>query len=513
MSRILDSRGRPMRRASGGRRRRRGRDSGGYGAFLSSYLGINRTNDSYLYAALDKIRARSRREVQSASIGSAWLYNITRHVIGGGLKVRSQYPKGAKAKTNPVASAIEKRWGEWARECTVTGESWWDVERHMLSSLVVDGEAYIALVMTPERELRVKVLDAGLVDTRHNERRGGGVVVKLGVEYNEDGRVTGYWLRGKADTLPNEDGYNTGMRYRVDAADVLRAAWRPLANMSRGVPVLAPVLTDIEQLRHYKTSEIVAARLGTRLAGYISNQPDDGMDAAEGSVEDDGESEDDDGDGDDGYEDEVSAAGYVDEGPEDWYLDNFGNGVVDNVGYGVNLKRLYDGETVTPFNSQHPTTAFGPFIDSMTRSTAAGLGVADHQISGNLSGVNFSSGRLGELGSRQTYKMIRTLLVNCLYRPFFERWAEHEGLRGNIPGRPNDIGKVDFVAEVPQHIQPKEVANANKTALENKTKSRTEIILEDGRDPGAVFEQLKMEEEMLGLTKPKDAGMVPDDEG
>ena len=482
----------PMR--GGGRRRSLGALVGGVGKGVFD-TPIDAPVDSAIEVSLDLTRARSRQEVGRGSLASAWLLNVHRHVIGGGLKLRSLYPQGRNADSNPRAEAVEARWKEWGRDCTPDGKSWWEVERDLLSSLVVDGEAYLGIGVGVDG-FRVRVIDAGLLATGYNTVLGDGRKVKLGVEYTA-GRISGYYLRGEEGGSPTLKGGYAAMSQpvRLDARDVLRCVWTVYANQTRGMPVLTPVLNDMEQLRHYKTSELIAARIASHRAGFIKRDATQGFAAAK---RDDDDEDDDAGDADRGER----------EG-EEWYRANFPGGTSSSFN-GLDVEVLDPGQEFQAWDIKHPAPAFKDFTSSLTRGVAAGVGVTEHSISGDLSGINFSAGRLGEIGTRQTWKLLRRKLSDGVLLPMFRRWAEYEVLMGRLQGRVEDLAKAEFVGESSPHVQVREEATANQLNLQNRLKSRREIIMADGRDPDTVFAEIEAEEARFGAAGP--AKEVPVDE-
>ena len=161
---------------------------------------------------------------------------------------------------------------------------------------------------------------------------------------------------------------------------------------------------------------------------------------------------------------------------------------------------LDPGQDIEFANWQHPNTGYDPFTKNQLRGAAAGLGVAYHSLASDLSGVNFSAGRIGEMSMQRTWLIIRKMIVDRIHIPLFERWIAEAVLMGDsgVPFMPLDqMQAVRFVGPGFPPIQPREAAAANESAIKNRLKSRSEIIREQGGDPVDVFEELAGEEELL----------------
>ena len=450
----------------------------------------NRPVDHDVYDAIRKLRPTARQEVQNGSAAASYVHAAQRNIIGhAGLKPRSN---------DSERERIEELWADWSASCGVDGESFWELERGIVLSLITDGEAFFRYSRDADGRLRILVMDPGRLDEEYNKKVPGGEVV-MGVE-KRDGVTVAYHFRiGSTPKFPAGSDYTrTGKRQRIPADEVLAVMWRQFPLQTRGIPILAPVLVAIEQLRHYETSEMVASRMATRRAGYITTPEGE---AVFGDAPDDVE--------DSGDRLEEGERDPVEDSRELWWRQQYAGG--GGVNYGADLTELDPGQGYIPDQFDHPKAGYEPFSKSQQRSIAAGLGLSYHALSGDLSGINFSAGRIGELASRQTWASLRRLITMRFHQPLFRKFVEEMSLRGELRGLPSDLAKVTWAGEQPPSIQPREQARAEEVALLNKTKSLSEVIMDSGREPAAVFAQIAEDIaalEALGLTYPGMSGNV-----
>ena len=117
-----------------------------------------------------------------------------------------------------------------------------------------------------------------------------------------------------------------------------------------------------------------------------------------------------------------------------------------------------------------------------------------------MSTANFSSARLGEMRTRETWRYFQSLIVEHLLERVYDRWLL-VSLR-SLQGMPGGVRLAEAMnhAFVPQgfgHIQPREQAQANQINLANRTTTPSHIIREQGLEPQDTFEEYAADMEKL----------------
>jgi capsid protein len=146
------------------------------------------------------------------------------------------------------------------------------------------------------------------------------------------------------------------------------------------------------------------------------------------------------------------------------------------------------GKTIT-FNSPNPTAFFGEYKVSQLRGIAAGWRVPYEALSGDLSEVSFSSGRMGLIDFRRFITSIQNnLLLPTFLEPVWAWFCEAAFLKGLID-TPNVPVKWSFPEF--EYISPSDEMSANKDAVRNGFKSWQQVVAGMGLDPDETWEEIK----------------------
>ncbi|MBX9456137.1 MAG: phage portal protein [Rhizobium sp.] len=135
--------------------------------------------------------------------------------------------------------------------------------------------------------------------------------------------------------------------------------------------------------------------------------------------------------------------------------------------------------------------------------------------------ASYSASRAALEMAWQAFRRERAWIVRNLCQPFYEMVIEEAILSGRIeaPGFFNDPAirrawlNAAWYGPVKMSLDPKKDADADERDIANRTKTRSQIIMErTGGDVESVFEGLGYEEQLAdenGLSKPAPAPAVP----
>jgi lambda family phage portal protein len=283
--------------------------------------------------------------------------------------------------------------------------------------------------------------------------------IRMGVEYDGGGRVIRYWFRER-----NHNGdYQSGKTYSIRAENIIHCFVPQYPDQSRGLPWTHSALEATKHLEKYQESAIVNARASASVFNVLRSDPDDvdGDDMSSAGIE----------------FGEIEAGSTVDIGTKQL----------------VNVDPTY------------PHQMFDSFVKANLRSIASGLGVSYHALSNDLEGVNYSSIRAGVLEDREMFKAYQNWFIRCFIRPVFSQFIEAAYMSNQIvmPGGRAVTGKVDDYKPASYQgrrwswVDPQKDGNANKLAIDERLKSRTQIIREQGDDPDAVWAEISKEQDLM----------------
>jgi lambda family phage portal protein len=228
------------------------------------------------------------------------------------------------------------------------------LQRQVMNAVFSDGEVLIRRRMRdlryePDLQLpfQVQVMEVDYLDetiTSHGQNE-----VIEGIEYGPTGRAVAYHLY---DVHPGDGLHLKGNRFtsrRVPAQQILHIRRIDRPGQMRGVPWLAPVMMTIGELSDYQEAQILKQKIASLLAFFV----------------------------------EAGEDGQIYDGAK-----------IEEVAPGA-IIGLSTGQKVTP--SEPPKVdGYSDFMREGVRVIATGLGLT-YESFGDLTGVNFSSGRMGRM--------------------------------------------------------------------------------------------------------------------
>jgi len=416
--------------------------------------------------ALEILRARARDLVRNDQWASKAVRVLSSRTIGTGIRpqARPRDRKNAREKANALEAMY--LWGEWAesRECDARGRrNLYGLQKVVHREVAEAGECLVRRRFRRPSDplavpIQLEVLEADHLDaTRDRELTNGGRVIQ-GVQYTPIGAVEGYWL------YPEHPGDSTTMRPSrfVRAADVLHVFREDRAGQVRGVPWGSCCILKLRDLDELDDAELLRRKIASCFVGFVK-------------------------DGELGIDGDQSAQPTV----------AGGENPVDLLGAGT-IEILPPGKEMT-FASPPKAEGYAEHVQIQLRAVSAGYGVTYEALTGDLSGVNFTSGRMGWLemwAEILQFQHLEFLPVICtpIWRWFTEaavdarKLREHVAARWTMPRRP--------------YLDPRREVLAQRDGIRSGLTSAPEEIRALGRDPRELLEEaaeFQAEAEELGL--------------
>jgi len=169
------------------------------------------------------------------------------------------------------------------------------------------------------------------------------------------------------------------------------------------------------------------------------------------------------------------------------------------------FEQLPQGVEFNSYDPAYPSGEFDGFVKSSLRGISSGLNVSYHTLANDLSDVNYSSARIGELSDREAWKMLQDWVIESFLQPIFDEWLENALLIGEIktvngnsfPFNLDKFNAPTFQGRRWQWVDPQKEANAQKILIDNNLKSRSAVIREQGQDPEEVWLEIQRENEKM----------------
>jgi lambda family phage portal protein len=441
--------GAPIHEAAGGGRRAMAWMPGNPGAVAA------------MLATSNELRMKSRDLVRRNAWANAGIEAFVANAVGTGIKPQSM------AQDDTFRVAVQALWRDWTEEADATGQTdFYGLQALAARAMCEGGECLIRLRPRRPEDGLVVPLQLQLLEAEHlpltlNTELPSGNVIRSGIEFDAMGRRVAYHLYrshpedGRLSPMSSQGGQDT---VRVPAKEIMHLYRVLRPGQIRGEPWLSRALVKLNELDQYDDAELVRKKTAAMFAGFITRQS-----------------------------------------PEDNLM---GEGLSDPNGIALaglepgTLQILEPGEDVKFSEPADVGGSYGEFLRTQFRAVASAIGVTYEQLTGDLSGVNYSSIRAGLLEFRRRMEAIQHgVLVHQMCRPVWNAWLDQAVLSGTIaaPGftqRRREYAACKWIAQGWQWVDPEKEFKAMLLAIRAGLMSRSEAISAFGMDAEDVDREI-----------------------
>ena len=177
------------------------------------------------------------------------------------------------------------------------------------------------------------------------------------------------------------------------------------------------------------------------------------------------------------------------------------------------MQFLDPGEDVKFSSPADVGGTYEAFIKQQLRAISVGLGITYEQLTGDLSGVNYSSIRAGLLEFRRRCTALQhNLMVYQFCRPIWNKFIELAVLSGviDVPNDPT-FSLVKWIPQGFSWVDPIKEQKAQMNAVRCGFKSRAEVVSELGYDVEEIDVEISEDNkraDSLGLQFDSDARFI-----
>ena len=399
-----------------------------------------------------KLRDRSRELARNNPYMKNWLRVMPNNIIGTGI-----IPQPVMLTRSGNAAKVKEIWKLWAQDVKCDYDQrmgFYGLQHLILKTVVQSGECLIIrrrATSDYDIPLRLQVLEGDYINqgifTYTNEWGGR---TWYGVAFNKKGERVGYYLWN------NHPGEFASTTTFVSAKDVIHVYQVDRPGQVRGVPDNHAAMIAIKDLNDYEYSERQRAKIASCLVGAIKQDPTEGNNDLASSFE------------------------TIEPGT---------------------FHRLQKGEDIV-FNRPPTSTGYPEYTKANLRSIAAGVGTTYEAMTGDLSNVNFSSGRMGWLEFQRTIQHWQDNVMIPACNTVWDWFIEAAQIAALIPIN----AKVRALWTPPRRemIDPVKETKAQTDAVRSGFLTWHEVIRAAGGNPEEVFDEMKREYEMF-----EKAGLKP----
>ncbi len=379
--------------------------------------------------------AALRSRASYLAMNNPWIANAVGNLagalVGPGIQPSAKHPEAE------IRKSLNRYFADWCIRADAEGRTdFAGLQVAIADSMVKAGEA-LALISETADGPRLRVLPPELLDESKSAELNNGRAIFSGVELDATGRRAAYWI---VPERPGQVWQTYSPSVRIEAESVLHV-FKPLApGQLRGVSWLAPVILPASDFDKLCDALLKGAQVAAMHAGFITDMNGTG---------------------------------------EPYY-----DGETPSLEPGA-LIRLPNGTDIK-FNSPAQSQQVAEFLKLNLRQLAAGLGLPDHMLSGDLSGANYSSLRAGLLPFRQRMEQVQyTVLVPQFLAPVWRAVILHGVLSGDLdaPGfeaSPESYLQADWLPPKPLQVDPLKDVTATKAELDAGLTSRRKAVAERG---------------------------------
>jgi lambda family phage portal protein len=362
---------------------------------------------------------------------------------------------------------IADKWYAWGRKehCTVTGKlNWCDVQKIVLETAAVDGEALIRKVRRKKSDnpfgFTLQLIEADYLDDDYDTTLENGNEVRMGIEIDQWGRKIAYHLRSWNPNDSFVQGRGQSRRYRVPAEEIIHLHINTRSAQTRGMSWFSTSGYRINMLGKYEEAEVTASRVAASKMAFITkssaNSEYNGEEDAEGNRSMDSEP-----------------------------------GAIEELPFGSDIKTL---------DWNHPNSSYQVFMKTALRGVAAGLGVSYNSLAEDMESVNFASGKLGLASEREVWKALQYWFIESFCEEIFSEWLLSAMTAGALDPLPmskfEKFNQPYFIGRRWGHVNPQQEVAAIVSRLENRLTSHQRVLAEDNIDIVELFEEIRADKEL-----------------
>ena len=394
-------------------------------------------------AALTELRSRSRLMARNNGWCKRAIEAVVKHTIGEGIRPA---PLGKSLEINKRVKEIWRNWAE-TTVCDWYGKSnLYGLQELAMRSIVEGGDMIVVLRRVKDGDVPIKLqlCEGDFIDHSKKGKNDKGVV-RLGVQFSNDGELLGYWLHSQHPGDGSIFGINVNSEFH-SKENVLHVFELLRIGQVRGVPFGVSSFMKLSDFGDYEDAQLVKQKIAACFSAFIvgSEMPSE-------------------------KEDE---------------LERLEPGIIE---------RLGTGETVE-FGNPPVVGDFDNYTLRILQSIAASYGITYEMLTMDYSRVNFTSGRMAKIDVSANFKSWQyNMMVPQFCAPVWDWFMDACLISGALPQRI----ETDWTAPRVQQLDPVKETNALIMQRSAGMTTLSEIIRENGRDPDELFREIKEENDLL----------------
>jgi lambda family phage portal protein len=402
---------------------------------------VNRSDADGAARSRDRLAAIARDMIRNTPLALRAQQVIASNAVGDGIipKVMSN----SAAVREELLALIEAHFDTTAIDADGR-TTLYGLQRLALNTVVDSGEVLIRR----RRRLRsdglplpfqIQVLEPDYLDRSHDGTSADGRTIREGIEYDAIGRRAAYHLLGDHPGSRRWTGSRRNTR-RVDASEILHIYRQDRPGQMRGVSWFAPIALSLQDLADHQDAQLMRQKIAACFTAFRV-------------------------------------------APDAEPVDTKDPGGLSTLVPG-RIQNLAPGEDIR-FSAPPGVQGYGEFTRSVLLSVAAGMGITYEALTGDLSNVNFSSGRMGRMEMDRNITAWQWLMLIPQMMQPIGQWML-DAWRIESPRRAAEA-RIDWVPPNRMMVDPNRELSALRDKVRSGFASRSSVIRELGYDPERVL--------------------------
>lgn len=443
--------------------RERGFDAASRSRRTAGWKATHRGPNEELRPAHKDLVSRARDLYMNNPSVQKAITDLTNYTIGGG--IRPTFYEGKKKKV------LEKAWKKYVVKptCDFEGKmNFYGIQWMSMHSISMSGEVVIRVRRKSKGfPFALQVFEADIIDHQKDGiKYKDGSYDQLGVQYDSEGRVKGYWLY---DRNPSDETFGYESSKYVAAIDsngvpnVFHYFISHRPGQTRGYPLGVSGFIRLKDLDDFEDAELVRQKIASCHSVFISEPVDTSVTA-----------------------------------------DNNSDELPERVSPGM-IKRLSPGQSVS-FGNPGTKEGYSDYTKDIKHSVAAAFHVPYELMTGDLSGANFSSLKAGFNPFHLNVERIQEhLIINQLCHNFYNLFLFGCEMMGLIKisdrDDPADEFEVSWTPPAIPMLDPVKEIAAIESAIRAGLQSWSDACRSRGYDPEQLLQEYIDDNKKLDAAK------------
>jgi len=427
-------------------------DAAAGGRRTSQWVATSTSANSEIHSALTFLRNRSRDLVRNNGYAKKAVQEIANNIVGVGILATPM--AGSDLQTKKLKAAFTA-WAD-STQCDYDGHlNLYGIQHLAALCLAESGEVLIRKHINTAKDaifpLQLQVLEPDFIDTsKYQDRLSDGGYIYYGVEFNSTNQIVAYWL------WPNHPGdqlhYNT-TSVRTPAAEIQHIFKKERPGQFRGIPFGHAAMLRLKDLDEFEDTQLIRQKIAACFTVFRRKT-------------------------------NVVPIGGTDDGTNPDRLEKVEPGIIED---------LAPGEEVSFAMPPDAGANYDQYTKSVLRGIAAAYGIDYVTLTGDLTAVNFSSGRMGWLQFHRNISVWQwNTFIPMMCNKTWLWFMQLAVINGIVKSQ---LVPVIWTTPRREMIDPTKEISAQIEAIRGGLISWQEAVRENGYNPEDMLQQMKEDKE------------------